>query len=97
MIMPEPILVDVIALIRWYANTLENVALQRYLGDRRNLDAIKNILREAHTDLLGLPHDRLANCKDCPWMCCENGDCSPDCERVMQLKAERWTPPSPQA
>jgi hypothetical protein len=63
---PRPLEVEVIATIRWYANAIENWAIQAYLGDRDKKDSLIGILSNARHAMEALATAADPSI-DCPW------------------------------
>jgi hypothetical protein len=75
--MPKPpVDAKVLASIRWFANLVEMMAIERYVGDRRQEGEIKRIFQTA---VIGLK--QLSSTGGCPddWENCTDGKCEPTC------------------
>ena len=73
------------AAFRWFANAIENDALELYITDRSTYEEIEHILRST---LRQLAHLRMKEAlppgdNECPdgWVLC-NGICAPSCETI---------------
>lgn len=76
--------VSVLAAIRWYANTIESLAIQKYFGKISRWPQIDAILTNAIEELQSIKADRFNPEPDCPWPICPNDICAPTCARVRQ-------------
>jgi len=77
----EPTVADV-AGIRHLANSLENIALERYMGSRDNIVRIADILKHAYLDLAAVP----GGTKDeCEWEWCNDGKCLINCPDLFKV------------
>jgi hypothetical protein len=74
-----------IAAFRWFANALENEALELYLTDRRHFGHIESVLRRALKEMSDTQaKSRVAEEEDgCPdgWLLCD-GICKPSCDPI---------------
>ena len=83
----EPSANDAIAIatFRWFANALENDALELYMTDRSHFAHIESVLRRAVKDLADTQtKSRLSQEEDgCPegWVLCD-GICKPSCDSL---------------
>ena len=83
-----------LAAFRWFANTIENVAIELYATDRKSFTQVEDILRDTLKELRGV-RTRFAVSEEengCPdgYVLC-HGVCAPSCEgdvpQVESLKA----------
>lgn len=72
-----------LAAFRWFANTLENVAIEVYATKRESFDQIENVLRHALEDMGRLKKQYQVSQEEngCPdgYVLC-NGVCAPVCD-----------------
>ena len=84
---PSPNDATAIAAFRWFANTLENEALELYMTDRSHFDHIERVLRDALKAMGDTRQkSRLSEEEDgCPdgWVLCD-GICKPSCDALEQ-------------
>ena len=74
-----------IAAFRWFANMLENEALELYMTDRRHFAHIERVLRDA-LKAMGDTRERARVSEEedgCPegWVLCD-GICKPSCDAI---------------
>ena len=74
-----------IATFRWFANALENEALELYMTDRRHFAHIESVLRRTLKEMSDTQQkSRLTEEEDgCPdgWVLCD-GICKPSCDPI---------------
>jgi hypothetical protein len=74
-----------IATFRWFANQLENDALELYMTDRRHFGHIERVLRRALKEMSNTQQRaRVSEEEDgCPdgWVLCD-GICKPSCDEL---------------
>jgi len=71
--------VSALAAIRWYANTIENVALEKYCGKVSRYRQIDRILKNTIKELKAISSAGFRKEPDCPWPICPNDICAPSC------------------
>lgn len=76
---PRPHELKAIVAIRWFANSIENLALQRYMGNIDRLDQINGILSRT-MDELERTKKGIKSETDCPFPPCDDM-CVPRCPR----------------
>lgn len=66
----------VLASIRWFANFLEMMAMERYMGDRKNAAHIKALFTKTAKELKKMNFNG-----ECPdgWERCGDNKCEPTC------------------
>ncbi len=82
---PSPNDTTSFAAFRWFANSIENDAMELYATDRGTYEQIEEVLRHTLKDLAAL-RGKLAlppGNDDCPegWVLC-NGVCAPSCDLI---------------
>ena len=74
-----------IAAFRWFANALENEALEVYMTDRRHFERIEHVLRRAVKELSNIRQNAMVaeDENGCPdgWLLCD-GVCKPTCDGI---------------
>ena len=72
-----------LAAFRWFANTIENAAIELYATDRTSFKEVETVLRHALSDLEGLRPRFLVSEEEngCPdgYVLC-HGVCAPSCD-----------------
>lgn len=89
---PQPFMV--FAEIRWFANAIENRALQAYFGNHERYHQIRECLKAAYKCLYMPVRTENWNAEnpDCPWPECWTGECTPECPArppVRELGAQQ--------
>ena len=73
------------AAFRWFANAIENEALELYATDRRHFKAIEEVLRQAVRNLANVRQNAMVSEEEngCPdgWVLCD-GICKPTCDGI---------------
>ena len=73
------------AAFRWFANMLENEALELYNTDRRHFEQIERVLRYALRQMSDLKKKAIVSEEEdgCPdgWVLCD-GVCKPSCDNI---------------
>ena len=74
------------AAFRWFANTIENEAMELYATDRENFKEIEEILRGTLRELASMRVRAAIPKDDCPdgWVLC-NGICAPSCDQIGEV------------
>ena len=82
---PSPYDTTAIAAFRWFANTIENDALELYATDRRHLEQIEEVLRHTLRRLAEIRKNAMVSEEEdgCPdgWVLCD-GICKPSCDGI---------------
>ena len=90
---PSPSDAMSLAAFRWFANEIENRAVELYATDRGAYHDIERILRHAvkelsHTKTQFAVAQEENGCPD-GWVLCADGLCAPSCEWVNEAQAEK--------
>lgn len=83
-----------LAAFRWFANTIENFAIELYATDRGSFEEIETVLRTTLHELNGVrTRIKLSADSGCPdgFVMCE-GMCAPSCD--MEAEAASAAPPA---
>lgn len=82
---PSPNDTTAIAAFRWFANSIENDALEVYATDRRHFAAIEGVLRMTLRELAAIRKNAMVSEEEdgCPdgWILCD-GICKPSCDGI---------------
>ena len=83
-----------LATLRWYAVTIEKLAIEIYVTDRSKFGALDTVLRrevKALTALAARASDAVHSDDDCPggWFLCRDGLCAPACDSPANLAAAK--------
>ena len=82
---PSPYDTTAIAAFRWFANTIENDALELYATDRRHFEQIEEVLRHTLRRLAEIRKNAMVSEEEdgCPdgWVLCD-GICKPSCDGI---------------
>jgi hypothetical protein len=83
--------VPAIASFRWFANTIENQALVRYMTNKGTFEETQEILRAAVRALGPIQTTDSTLFGHCPpgWIECEDGFCRPECPNVLKKPSRR--------
>lgn len=99
----EPSPNDAISLgaFRWFANALENAALELYATDRESYRHIERILRNALKEMSQTRMEFAVSQEEngCPdgYLLCEDGLCKPSCDWIADVarEAQAYKGPAP--
>jgi hypothetical protein len=88
---PRPADAIALATIRWYAVTIEKLAIEAYVTNRGKFEELDDLLRQQLKALCRVAAQRSQNVKgseDCPdgWFLCKDGFCAPACDSDLALQ-----------
>lgn len=87
-----------LAAFRWFANAIENRAVEMYATDRGTYHHIERILRHALREMAHTKAQFAVSEEDngCPdgYILCSDGMCAPSCEFMNEVAASGGTAPT---
>ena len=90
---PSPNDATSIAAFRWFANQIENQALELYATDRKHFVTVEQVLRRTLRELAEIRKTAFIPQEEngCPngWELCEDGICKPSCDGIESEASAR--------